>query len=136
MRDINRIFLSGRLGREVELKVTPEGIPVANFSIACNRPVKQADGSWKEETEWFRVTAWNALAERCAGQFVKGRRVYVEGRLQGREWTDREGNKHTTFEVIAADAFPLERKPDSDNRVSDISEEEETERLVVDENPF
>lgn len=110
-KDLNKVLLTGRLGRDTELRVTPGGNPVATFSVASNRPVKQADGSWTDQTEWFRVVAWDKLAERCAEQLTKGRHVLIEGRLQTRDWVDRQGQKRFTTEVIASNMLTLDKKP-------------------------
>jgi len=99
--DLNRVTLTGNLGRDVELRVTPSGSSVATFTVASNRPIKQSDGNWGKQTEWFRVVAWDKLAESCANQIGKGKHVYIEGRLQTREWTDQQSQKRTTTEVIA-----------------------------------
>jgi single-strand DNA-binding protein len=111
-RDLNKVMLTGRLGKDVELRYTPNGNPVATFSVASNRPIKQQDGNWSDQTEWFRVVAWEKLAERCSQQLVKGRHIYIEGRLQTREWTDQQGQKRYTTEVIATDMMTLDKKPE------------------------
>ncbi|NWJ45765.1 MAG: single-stranded DNA-binding protein [Chloroflexi bacterium] len=110
-RDLNKVMLTGRLGKAVELRYTPGGNAVATFSVATNRPVKQADGNWGDQTEWFRVVAWDKLAERCANLLTKGRHVYIEGRLQTRKWTDQNGQDKYTTEVIATDMMTLDKKP-------------------------
>ncbi|HEX2911366.1 MAG TPA: single-stranded DNA-binding protein [Chloroflexia bacterium] len=109
-RDLNKVMLTGRLGRDVELRVTPSGTSVATFSVASSRNVREGDGR-KEQTEWFRVVAWDRLAETCANYLKKGSRVYIEGRLQTRDWTDQQGQKRTTSEVIATDMMMLDSKP-------------------------
>jgi len=108
-RDLNKVMLIGRLGKDVELRVTPSGNSVASFSVASGRSVKEGDG-WKDQTEWFRVVAWEKLAEICANYLHKGSRVYVEGRLQTREYTDKEGVKRYSTEVIANDVILLDAK--------------------------
>jgi single-strand DNA-binding protein len=113
-KDLNKVMLTGRLGRDVDLKYTPSGQAVATFSVASDRSIRdESDPSgWKQETEWFRVVAWRDLAERIAKNLTKGRRVYIEGRIQTRDWTDQQGQKRTTTEVIANDYILL----DSPNR--------------------
>lgn len=106
-RDINKVMISGRLGRDVELRITPNGSSVATFSVASSRSAKQSDGQLKEQTEWFRVVAWEKLADTCATYLKKGSSVFIEGRLQTREWNDPQGQKHSTTEVIASEMVML-----------------------------
>jgi len=81
---LNKAMIIGNLGKDPEMRYTPNGQAVTQFTVAVNRNYKDASGEWKEETEWFRVVAWAALAERTAEYLRKGRKVYVEGRLQTR----------------------------------------------------
>ncbi len=98
-RGVNKVILLGNLGKDPDLRITPSGTSVATFSIAVNRNVKEGD-SWKEQTEWVRCVAWDKQAE-TIGQYVKkGNQLYVEGRLQTREWTDKENVKRYTTEVV------------------------------------
>jgi single-strand DNA-binding protein len=113
-RDINKVMFSGRLGRDVELRITPNGSSVATFSVASSRSTKQADGQYKEQTEWFRVVAWEKLAETCANYLKKGSHVFIEGRLQTREWQDPQGQKHQTTEVIASEMNMLGSRRDEE----------------------
>lgn len=108
-RDLNKVMLTGRLGKDVELRVTPSGTSVATFSVASGRNVRDGD-SWKDETEWFRVVAWRELADRNADRLKKGTHVFIEGRLQTREWQDNTGQKRYSTEVIANDILFLEPK--------------------------
>jgi single-strand DNA-binding protein len=108
-KDLNKVMLTGRLGKDVELRVIPSGTAVATFSVASSRNVKDGD-SWKEQTEWFRVVAWEKLAETCANYLKKGSHVFIEGRLQTKEWQDKEGQKRYTTEVIATDMYMLDSK--------------------------
>lgn len=102
MASVNKVILVGNLGRDPELRYTPGGQPVANFSIATHESWNKKDGSGKEErTEWHRIVAWGRTAELCAQYLAKGRTVYIEGRLQTREWENKEGQKQRTTEVIA-----------------------------------
>jgi single-strand DNA-binding protein len=114
-RDLNKVMISGRLGKDVELRVTPNGRSVANFSVASSRNVKDGD-AYKEQTEWFRIVAWEKLADTCANFLTKGSHVFIEGRLQTREWADKDGQKKFTTEVIATDMTMLDSKADSDKR--------------------
>ena len=108
-RGLNKVMLIGRLGSDPELRYTPDGTPVANFSLATDSPVKRGE-EWESETEWHRIVAWRRLAEICGEYLGKGRLVYVEGRLRTRSWEDRDGNKRWTTEIIARDIQILEPK--------------------------
>jgi single-strand DNA-binding protein len=108
---LNKILLIGNLGRDPELTVTSEGTPVTKFSLAVNRRYKGSDGEQKEETEWFNIVTWRQLAEICERYLHKGSKVYIEGRLTQRKYTDREGIQRTSVEVIASDMKMLDRKP-------------------------
>lgn len=104
MAGINKVILIGRLGRDPEVRYTPDGTAVANFSIATSTEwTDKGSGDKKEKTEWHRIVAWRRLGEICGEYLAKGRQVYVEGRLQTREWEDRDGNKRYTTEVVATD---------------------------------
>lgn len=107
-KDLNKVMLTGRLGKDVELRVTPNGSSVATFSVASSRNIKDGDG-WKEQTEWFNVVAWEKLAETCANYLHKGSRVFIEGRLQTREY-EKDGQKRYFTEVIANDLIMLDSK--------------------------
>jgi len=97
---VNKIMLLGRSGGDADLKFTPAGTPVANFSLAVNESFKTRDGQKADHVEWFRCVCWNKLGE-VAGQYVtKGKLVFVEGRLQTRKYDDRDGNGRTITEVV------------------------------------
>lgn len=100
----NKIILVGNLGRDPELRYTPQGTAVCDFSVATSEKRKDSTGGeTKEETTWFKVTFWGRQAE-VASQFLsKGRQVYVEGRLRAREWTDKDGKVRTSLEVTGTD---------------------------------
>ena len=108
MRDLNRVMIIGNAGKDPEMRFTANGSPVTSFSLAVNR--SGTDGDRKEETEWFNVVAWNKLAETCNQFLGKGRRVYVEGRLQTRSWDGQDGQKRYRTEIIANDVLFLDRK--------------------------
>ncbi len=102
MAGVNKVILIGNLGRDPELRYTQSGQPVANFTIATTETWNKKEGGGKEErTEWHRVVAWGRTAELCAQYLAKGRSVYLEGRLQTREWENKEGQKQRTTEVVA-----------------------------------
>ncbi|MFM8441673.1 MAG: single-stranded DNA-binding protein [Acidobacteriota bacterium] len=99
----NKITLVGNLGRDPELRYTPQGVAVCNFSIATNERKRDKAGEFQDVTTWFRVTLWNKLAENANKYLTKGSQVYVEGRLKVEEWTDRDGKSRYTLEVQASD---------------------------------
>jgi single-strand DNA-binding protein len=100
-RGLNKVMLIGHLGGDPELRYTPGGQAVATFSVATNEIYKDKDGNQQERTEWHRVVSWSRLAE-VAGEYLKkGQQVYVEGRLQTRSWTDKDGIKRYTTEIVA-----------------------------------
>jgi len=107
---MNKIMLIGNLGRDPELQVTPDGTPVTKFSLAVNRVTKTSSGERKEETEWFNIVAWRQLAETCEKYLHKGSKVFVEGRLTQRKYTDREGIQRTSIDVTITDMEMLTPK--------------------------
>ena len=100
-RGINKVILIGRLGNDPEVRYTANGGAVANFSLATNESWTDKSGQKQERTEWHKVVAWSKLGELCGQYLSKGRQAFVEGRLQTRDWTDKEGNKRYTTEIIA-----------------------------------
>jgi single-strand DNA-binding protein len=108
---LNKAMIIGNLGRDPEMRYTPNGQAVTQFTVAVNRNYKDSSGEWKEETEWFRVVAWGPLAERTAEYLRKGRKVYVEGRLQTRSWEGQDGQKRYTTELIASTVTALDPRP-------------------------
>jgi len=98
---VNKVILVGRLGRDPEVRYTQGGQAVANFTVATNEFWRDKDGERQERTEWHRIVAWGKQAEFCGNYLTKGRQVYVEGRLQTREWEDKEGEKRRTTEIVA-----------------------------------
>jgi single-strand DNA-binding protein len=111
---LNKVMIIGNLGRDPEMRYPPSGQAVTQFTVAVNRNYKGQDGNWQEETEWFRVVAWGPLAERTAEYLRKGRKVYVEGRLQTRQWEDQQGQKRYTSELIANTVTALDPRPQTD----------------------
>src|SRR6201988_3646353 len=99
----NRIILVGNLGRDPEIRYTPQGSPVCSFSMATNERRKDKSGEMQEPTPWFKVTLWGRQAETASQYLQRGRPVYIEGRLRVEEWTDRDGKPRHTLEVHATD---------------------------------
>jgi single-strand DNA-binding protein len=108
-RTLNKVQLIGRLGADPEVKVTPSDLTVATFSLATNRQWTNRDGEMQEETDWHNIVAWDRLAEICGEHLVKGRLVYVEGRLRTRSW-EQNGQKQYRTEVVASDMLILDGK--------------------------
>jgi single-strand DNA-binding protein len=100
MGSLNKVMLIGNLGRDPELRSTPGGTQVANFSLATTENFTDRSGNRQERTEWHRVVLWGKLAEIASQYLSKGRQVYIEGRLQTREWEDKQGQKRQTTEVV------------------------------------
>lgn len=98
---VNKVILVGNLGADPEVRYTPSGQPVANFRIATSESWMDKQGQKQERTEWHRIVAWGKLAELCGEYLAKGRQVYIEGKLQTRQWDDRDGNKKFSTEIQA-----------------------------------
>lgn len=98
---VNKVILVGNLGSDPEVRFTPSGQAVANFRIATNESWTDKSGQKQERTEWHRIVVWGKLGELCGQYLAKGRQCYVEGRLQTREWTDKENKKNYTTEIVA-----------------------------------
>jgi single-strand DNA-binding protein len=109
-KDLNKVLIIGRLGKDPEMRYTPGGSPVTTFSVAAGRQWKDGNGDVREETEWFNVVTWNKLAEICNEHLRKASRVYIEGRLQTRQWQDQEGQTRYRTEVIASDMIMLDSR--------------------------
>lgn len=99
---VNKVIILGRLGQDPELKYTPSGAGVCNFSLATSENWTDKSGQKQERTEWHRIVVWGKLAELCHQYLSKGRQAYVEGRLQTRSWDDKDGNKRYTTEINAS----------------------------------
>jgi len=99
----NKIIIVGNLGRDPELRYTPQGTAVCNFSMATNEKRRDKSGEQQDITTWFRITLWNRQAENASKYLQKGSPVYIEGRLKLDEWTDRDGNTRQTLDVTATD---------------------------------
>ena len=109
MANLNKVQIIGNLGQDPEMRFTANGRAVSTFNVAVNRSYTTQDGERREETEWVRVVAWARLAELVSQYLTKGRLVYVEGRLQTRQWEDKEGQRRYTTEVVAQDVQFLDR---------------------------
>lgn len=109
-RSLNKVQLIGNLTRDPELRYTPQGTAVCTFGLATNRAWTTDDGVKHEEAEFHRIVTWNKLAELCAQLLFKGRRIYVEGRLQTRQWTGSDGLQRKTTEIVTNDMILLDSR--------------------------
>ena len=107
---LNKVMLIGNLTRDPEMRYTPSGAAVCTFGIATNRYYTASDGEKKEETEFIKIVSWNKLAELCSQLLAKGRKVYVEGRLQTRSWETPDGQPRQTTEVVIDDMRILDSR--------------------------
>ncbi len=113
MGSVNKVILVGNVGRDAELRYTPGGTAVANLSIATTETwTDKNSGERRDQTEWHRVVLWGKQAETLNDYLKKGRQIYVEGRLQTRQWDDRDGNKRSTTEVRSDRVVLLGRRRD------------------------
>ena len=108
---VNKVILVGRLGRDPEMKYTPQGVPIAKFSIATDEQWTDKSGEKQRRTEWHNIVAWSKLAEICQKYLVKGKLIYIEGRLQTQSWDDQEGKKHSRTEIRADNMVMLSSAP-------------------------
>ena len=109
-RSLNKVLLIGNLTRDPELRYTPTGAAVCTIGLATNRYWTTESGEKKEETEFHRVVAWNKLAELCSQLLIKGRKIYVEGRLRTTTWQAQDGNQRNTTEIVIEDMILLDSK--------------------------
>jgi len=110
---VNKVILIGRLGKDPELKYTANGTPVAKFSLATDEVYKdKTTGEQQQRTEWHNIVAWSKLAEICGEYLTKGKQVYIEGRIQSRQWEDQSGNKRTSYDIVANQMKMLGAKGD------------------------
>lgn len=101
MAGVNKVILVGNLGKDPEVRYTPSGMAVCNFSIATTENWKDKEGAKQDKTEWHKIVTFGKLAEICGEYLAKGKQVYIEGRLQTRAWDDKSGNKRYTTEIVA-----------------------------------
>lgn len=125
-RGLNKVMIIGHLGKDPEMRYTPSGRPVTTFSVATSRSWNTTDGERKTETEWFNVVAWSGLAEICNQYLTKGQQVYIEGRLQTRQWEDDNGKRHSSVEIVANEMIILgKRQLSNDSKTQEDLEEDE-----------
>ena len=139
MASVNKVILVGNLGADPDVRYTPSGVAVANFSVATKETWKdKSTGEKKEQTEWHKIVAWRRLGEICGEYLRKGSQVYIEGSLQTRAWEDKEGSKRWTTEVVA---YKMQMLGSSGDKMSDRDPqgdlpEEPPPNLPEDDVPF
>jgi len=120
MKSLNKVQLIGNLTRDPELRYTASGVAVCSFGLATNRQWTTDTGEKKEEVEWHNLTAWNKLADICGQLLKKGRKVYIEGRLQTRSWAAQDGSQRKTTEIIVLDMILLDSRQDGGSAMADL----------------
>lgn len=134
-RSLNKVQLIGNLTRDPELRYTPNGTAVCSFGLATNRSwASGEEGERKEETEFHRIVTWNKLAELCSQLLTKGRKVYIEGRLQTRSWETPDGEKRQATEIVAEDMMLLDSRRDGAAAEAPHHEEADRPSKAVEEN--
>jgi len=129
MSGLNKAMIIGRLGRDPEIRYTPGGVAVANFSVATSEEWKDKESNEKKErTEWHRIVAFGKLGEICGEYLSKGKQIYIEGRIQTRSWEDKEGNKKYTTEIVASDVQFLDKKDSGSGDYPKKGQEDKLER--------
>jgi single-strand DNA-binding protein len=123
-RGLNKIQIIGRLGRDPEMRYTSDGKPVTNFSVATGGSWTDRDGNQRDDTEWFRVEAWERLAETCNQYLTKGSQVYIEGRIKSRKYTDKDGVERTSVDVVASTMLILGSRNSNGAGEGDYQEED------------
>ncbi len=126
-RGLNKIQLIGRLGRDPEMRYTAQGTPVTNFSLATGGKWTDRNGNERDDTEWFRIEAWDRLAETCNQYLTKGKEVYIEGRIKTRKYQDRDGIERTSVDVVANNMVMLGSKGDSSRQYEDRSDSDDSQ---------
>lgn len=136
-----KVQIIGNLGRDPEMRYTPNGRPVTEFSVAVNQSTKnQQTNEWVEATDWFRVTVWGDRAERTAESLRKGNRVFVEGRFRTREYDARDGQKRISLEITADSVVSIDTQASSSTPVAGFGEGRSVDRpshpVDLDDLPF
>ncbi|RJR31204.1 single-stranded DNA-binding protein [Candidatus Parcubacteria bacterium] len=141
--DLNKAMIIGRLTRDPETRTTPSGQSVASFGMATNRVWTDSSGQKQEKVEYHNIVAWGKLAEICSQYLKKGRKVYVEGRLQTRDWEAQDGTKRNRTEIVAENMIMLESKGNTvlpaksqSQDLPTVEIEEESSEIKVEDIPF
>lgn len=131
--DLNRVTIIGRLTRDPELRSLPSGRSVASFSVATNRVWSDANGQKQKQVEYHNIVAWARLAETASQYLKKGSQVYVEGRLQTRDWTAQDGSKKSRTEIICENFIMLGSRPTGESGVGGGQSQSAPEEVVEEE---
>lgn len=132
---VNKVIILGRLGKDPEIKYTPQGKAVANFSVATSESWNK-EGQKVEKTEWHNIVVWGKLAELCNQYLSKGRQVYLEGKLETRSWEDKDGTKRYTTEIIASTVQFIGGMVDQNNAAKLIDDNKNKEAYVATNSSF
>lgn len=133
---VNKAILIGRLGRDPEVRYTPDGLMVTSFNLATDEQWKDKNGQKVQKTEWHRIVTFGKLAEICGNYLTKGKMVYVEGRIQTRSWEDKEGAKRFTTEVVASDMRMLDSKGQGKGSEPSVEEPYSADSIPEEDVPF
>ncbi|MEJ2544267.1 MAG: single-stranded DNA-binding protein [Calditrichaceae bacterium] len=132
---VNKVILIGRLGKDPDMRYTPSGTAVANFSMATNSAFKDSDGNWQDKTEWHNIVTFGRTAE-IAGEYLKkGKLVYIDGRLQTSSWEDQNGQKRYKTEVVAGELQLIGSRGDGESSSDKASGETEEEVPATEDMP-
>lgn len=134
-RSLNKVQLIGNLTRDPELRYTPQGTAVCTFGLATNRSWTTDNNEKREETEFHRIVAWNKLAELCSQLLFKGRKVYVEGRLQTRNWTAQDGSQRQVTEVVIEEMIILDSRQSAEEETAEAALSSETAKEAAPTEP-
>jgi len=121
--DLNKVMLIGNLTRDPEMRMTPSGQSVSTFSVATNRKWKGNDGETKDDAQFHEIVIWGKLAEIAEQYLSKGKKIYIEGRLQTRNWEGQDGVKRNKTEIVATDLIMLDRKGDGASDFSQVTQD-------------
>ena len=136
-KSLNKVMLIGNLGKDPELRYTTSGVAVATFSLATNESWKDQDGNLQERTEWHNIVAWRKLAEICGEWLKKGKKVYIEGRIQTRSYDDKNtGSKKYITEIVADSMIMLDSKGEAAPAAAPVAEETSQAPAKNDDLPF
>ena len=137
---VNKVILVGRLGKDPEIRYTPDGAMVTNFTIATDESWKDKNGEKVQKTEWHRIVTFRKLAEICGKYLSKGKLVFIEGKIQTRSWEDKDGNRRSTTEIVANNMQMLDTKgaakPDESTGYDAMPPFPDGESIQEDDVPF
>ena len=119
---VNKVLLIGRLGKDPEVRYTPDGMMVTNFTMATDEQRKDKNGQKIQRTEWHRIVTFGKLAEICSSYLSKGKLIFIEGRIQTKSWEDKDGNKRYTTEIIANNMQMLDSKGQTRSQDADADD--------------